>query len=71
MIFETGDLESVPVICTMALAKRDEWFVEIHHDAGVTKGELLAADWTNVLVRPEDGEAVSIGWDSVQKVVVP
>lgn len=71
MFLETGDLEAVPIILTMALAKDGEWHVEIEHSFGKTEGELLIADWTNVYVRNEAGATEVIAWDAVEKVTIP
>lgn len=72
MRFETGELESVPILLVQALANDGEtWTIQVTTDDGEThEGDLLDADWECLVLADEPGgtEGSSIDWDDVALV---
>jgi hypothetical protein len=76
MILETGDLESVPILLTKALADDgEEWWIDLHtHGGEVRGGYLQEADWHEVRIQDESGDepfGETHSWDEIAKVVIP
>lgn len=76
MILETGDLESVPILLTKALADDgEEWWIDLHlHDGTERGGYLMEADWQEVRIQDESGDepwGETHQWSEVSKVVIP
>lgn len=81
MRLTTEDLEAAPVVMIVALARDDEWHIEVYDDDDtlIVAGVVLPdSDHRSLIVEPFDyttnttaGEPVTLDWDAVERLHVP
>lgn len=81
MKLTTADMESAPVLMIVALAREDEWHVEVFDEDAtlIVEGIVLPeTDHRSLIVEPWDyttqtaaSEPVTIDWDAVGRVHIP
>jgi hypothetical protein len=77
----TAEMDSAPIVMVLALARDDEWHIEVFDDDETLLVEgivLPESDHRSLIVQPYDytphtavGDPATIDWDAVGRVHVP